>query len=97
MNRLVNQTSRHRAPGVYVESFVARQKKAEFKTGIPAFVGFGKLTAQALKFYEEPWSRITSWRQFEESVEQTPEKSFLRYAVRGFFENGGECCVIVPV
>ena len=30
------------------------------------------------------------------SIEKLGE-SFLRYAVRGFFENGGKCCVVLPL
>jgi uncharacterized protein len=100
MNRSVDQLSRFRTPGVHID-YVAEDKRAEFKTGIPVFVGFGKLTALALRYCKEPWCRITSWQQFEQSVEMVPlEKhgeSFLRYAVRGFFENGGECCVVLPI
>ncbi|MFZ2168853.1 MAG: phage tail sheath subtilisin-like domain-containing protein [Methylococcaceae bacterium] len=96
MNRSLDQVSRYRAPGVHIDS-VAQEKKAEFKTGIPVFVGFGKLTSLAIRYCKYPWCRITSWQQFEQNIELTPADSYLTYAVRGFFENGGECCVIVPV
>ena len=98
MNSSVDQVSRYRTPGVHID-FVAEEKKAEFKTGIPVFVGFGQLIYQTAGNDKEKkrWYRITSWKQFEQGVRQTLENSFLRYAVRGFFENGGECCVVVPV
>lgn len=100
MDMTREQVSRDRAPGVII-GFDIQQKKAEFETGIPVFVGFGKLTELALSFCKTPWCRITSWQQFEHSVEMAPignlEESFLPYAVRGFFENGGKCCVVLPL
>ncbi len=97
MNRSVDQVSRHRTPGVFIEHSVDQGKNAGFKTGVPVFVGFGKLTDLASKYSRDSWCRITSMQQFGGCVERVPERSFLRYAVRGFFENGGEICVIVPV
>lgn len=96
MNSSVEQVSRY--PGVHID-FIAQEKRADFKTGIPVFVGFGKLIERIARNgrEEKRWCRITSWKQFEQGVRQTLENSFLRYAVRGFFENGGECCVIVPI
>lgn len=91
-----NNVSRHWTPGVHIE-FASPDKIAEFRTGIPAFVGFGELTDQAVGKIKEKWCRITSSQQFEQSIKQTVTSGFLRYAVRGFFENGGECCVMVPV
>ena len=49
MNRSLDQVSRYRAPGVHID-FDTPEKKAEFKTGIPVFVGFGKLTSLALRY-----------------------------------------------
>jgi hypothetical protein len=98
MNSSVDQVSRYRTPGVHID-FVAEEKTAAFKTGIPVFVGFGELIDRTTRIgsEEKRWCRITSWKQFEQGVRQTLENSFLRYAVRGFFENGGECCVIVSI
>ncbi len=98
MNMSVDQVSRYRRPGVHID-FIAQKKRAEFKTGIPVFVGFGELIDHTADNDKEkkPWCRITSWQQFEQRIKQTISNSFLRYAVRGFFENGGECCVIVPI
>jgi len=41
--------------------------------------------------------RLASWDEFERGVEPTPPGRFLGYAVRGFFENGGERCVVLPL
>ena len=89
------EPDRNRSPGVHVE-FVPPESKVEFQTGVPAFVGFGKLTDAAEKTGNKHWCRITSWQQFKESVKPS-ENSFLAYAVRGFFENDGKSCVIVPL
>jgi hypothetical protein len=96
MNKSVDQVSRYRRPGVQID-FIAQKKIPEFRTGIPVFVGFGELIEQTAGNDKEKrrWCRITSWQQFEQRIKQTITNSFLRYAVRGFFENGGECCVVV--
>ena len=44
-----------------------------------------------------PLLRLTSWEQFEQSIGPMAPGSFLGYAVRGFFENGGQRCVVVPL
>lgn len=41
--------------------------------------------------------RLASWEQFEQSIGPTAPGSFLDYAVRGFFENGGERCVVLAL
>jgi len=92
-----NSVSRHRAPGVHIETG-APHKSPGFRTGIPVFVGFGLMlkdtpTGKA----KEKWCRITSWQKFEQTIQPVLVDSFLGSAVRGFFENGGGCCVIVPV
>ncbi|MDD5320659.1 MAG: phage tail sheath subtilisin-like domain-containing protein [Methylococcales bacterium] len=98
MNMSVDQVSRYRRPGVQID-FIAQKKIPELRTGIPVFVGFGELIEQTSWNDKDKrrWCRITSWQQFEQRIKQTIKHSFLRYAVRGFFENGGECCVVVPI
>ncbi|NOS89436.1 MAG: phage tail sheath family protein [Methylococcaceae bacterium] len=88
-------------PGVSL-NFDTLRKKAEFKTGIPVFVGFGKLIDSDLHQKNQlPWRRITAWQQFDKYIDirhnSITAQSFLRHAVRGFFENGGECCVVLPI
>jgi phage tail sheath protein FI len=100
MNSRVDQISRYRIPGVHID-FAAPEEVVEFKTGIPVFIGFGELTDPtdlALKHSQRKlWRRVTSWQQFIASIKKTPSNGYLRHAVRGFFENGGDYCVIVPV
>ncbi len=91
-----NAVSRHWAPGVQIK-FNAPEKGSTFRTGIPAFVGFCAITKLTDERTNEKWRRITSWQQFEQDIKLPLTTSYLSYAVRGFFENGGECCVIVPV
>ena len=41
--------------------------------------------------------RLASWDQFAHTVGHPRSDSFLGYAVRGFFENGGKRCVVLPL
>ena len=41
--------------------------------------------------------RLASWDQFAHTVGHPRSDSFLGYAVRGFFENGGRRCVVLPL
>lgn len=83
-----------RIPGVYLEQQVPIQAP-EFLTGVPAFLGFVK------KVYRdgnnpEP---LTLWTQFVDrfGFESDSSPNYLAYAVRGFFENGGRLCYVVPL
>jgi uncharacterized protein len=40
---------------------------------------------------------LTAWEEFGQCVGEASEEGFLDYAVKGFFENGGERCVVVAV
>ncbi len=96
MMATANTVSRHWAPGVQIK-FDAPEKGFAFRTGIPAFVGFCAIIKLTDERIIEKWRRITSWQQFEQDIKLPLTTSYLSNAVRGFFENGGECCVIVPV
>src|SRR5262249_15967584 len=41
--------------------------------------------------------QVAGWDEFERGVEPTPPGRYLGPAVRGFFENGGEQCVVLPL
>jgi Bacteriophage tail sheath protein len=90
--------ARPRAPGVYLEE-VAPERAPAFRTGVPIFVGF---VEDAKHGKEQDTDRpvdlyaLTRWEQFAEHVGRSVPGGFLEYAVRGFFENGGERCVVVP-
>jgi hypothetical protein len=87
-------------PGVHFEE-LAPKERPEVKTGVPLFVGFGHVTERGdcgeipglgIRIF-----RITSWEQFQQNVSLEGVDGFLDYGVRGFFENGGEQCVVVPL
>jgi len=88
-----------RAPGVYLEE-VTLERAPAFRTGVPIFVGFVDDTKHGK---EQDTDRpvdlytLTRWEQFAEHVGQSIPGGFLEYAVRGFFENGGERCVVVSL
>ena len=87
-----------RAPGVYLEE-VTLERAPAFRTGVPVFVGFVEDTKQGKE--QDADHRIdlytlTRWEQFEQVGRSVPG-GFLEYAVRGFFENGGERCVVVSL
>ena len=77
------------SPGVYVE---------EISTGAKPIEGVGTSTAGFLGATErgpEPPRLITSWLEFQRWYGgYVPDKSYLSYAVQGFFDNGGQRCFI---
>lgn len=73
-------------PGVYPEIIVP-QPESPFWVGVPAFLGYcraGPYTPQL----------ITLWSQVEALCGAPLDDGYLAYAVRGFFENGGQRCYI---
>ena len=95
---LTTSNRRLTTPGIYLEDLIP-QSPAVFRTGVPVFVGFshGPNPAGTRDRTYLPCVRLTRWEQFAQRVGPTPSWSFLEYAVRGFFENGGEYCVVAPV
>jgi uncharacterized protein len=92
-------TSRPRAPGVYIEDGVP-SPAAGLRTGVPVFIGFTQNSGRAHEEYrveDARLFRLTSWEEFEQRVGRAIPGGFLEYAVHGFFENGGERCVVVPL
>lgn len=89
-----DRLSASRPPGVYYELFFERKVQPVFRTAVPVFVGFatrlGREALHAPRIYH-----LDRWAQFQHF--QTDPKSYLGHAVRGFFENGGEHCVVAPV
>src|SRR5215469_12498396 len=75
------------SPGLYLEEV---QPVHSRKTAIPAFLGYvgdHHYSPVVLRH----WSHFTA--RFGEPVQQ----GHLAYAVRGFFENGGKACYVVPM
>ena len=81
-------------PGVYYETRAKSRVQPAFRTGVPIFVGFAKPVFMSGD--QKGINRIERWEQFAQWYTPAPG-SYLSYAVHGFFENGGESCVIVPV
>ena len=88
-----------RSPGVYVYSSTPRAEMT-VATGIPLFVGFGdcidqgyswKTSIGKINLYE-----VGGFDHFEKCIEVNKD-GVLDYAVRGFFENGGERCLVAPI
>jgi phage tail sheath protein FI len=77
------------APGVYVE---------EVPSGVKPIAGVGTSTAGfaglAGRGTTEP-QLVTSWLEFERDYGRpVPNRSYLGYAVKGFFDNGGRRCYV---
>lgn len=85
------------APGVYYETFFERKVQPVFRTGVPVFVGFAKRLGRPVQQAQQVprFYHLDRWAQFH--LFQPIPESYLGHAVRGFFENGGEHCVVVPV
>ncbi|HET7062582.1 MAG TPA: hypothetical protein VFI43_10430, partial [Nitrosospira sp.] len=86
--------SASRPPGVYYELFFEKKVQPAFQTGVPVFVGFAKLRNQERQ-HATRIHHLDRWPQFQRF--ETASQNYLSYAVRGFFENGGEHCVVIPV
>ncbi|MFB2979709.1 phage tail sheath family protein [Microseira sp. BLCC-F43] len=80
----------YQMPGVYLQK-VFSIPEPELITGVPAFLGLA--TAGS---FNTP-QLLTVWPQFEQHFGQSLSKSYLGYAVRGFFENGGRLCYVVRI
>ncbi len=80
----------YRTPGIYRKDILPKPS-TELMTGVPAFLGFtggGKIgVPQRLDLADQPAER------FGEPLTD----SYLAHAVRGFFENGGTRCYVVPI
>jgi uncharacterized protein len=88
-------TAQNRAPGVYIR-FGVRDRVAGFRTGRPVFIGRPHSGPVRESRRGVQIRRLSVWEDFALEVgTPPPEGSFLRRAVRGFFENGGEQCVVV--
>ena len=77
-------------PGVYIEEFAPAPPIQGVGTSTAAFIGVA-----ASGDLDEP-TKLTSWDQFKQRFGEQPVPGFFMwFAVRGFFENGGQVCYIV--
>ncbi len=82
--------SKVQSPGVYREE-VFPTPPPVLLTGVPAFLGYvskGEANKPIL---------LTLWPQLAENFGAPLSDGYLAYAVRGFFENGGSMCYVVPL
>jgi phage tail sheath protein FI len=89
-------------PGVYRTTKTAPLAAlALVRTDIAGFVGFaerGPLPEDADPFEPERVAlKITSWTEFRSKFGGFRRSGYLAYAVRAFFENGGDTCYVVRV
>jgi uncharacterized protein len=79
-------------PGVYIEEFAPGAPIEGVGTSTAAFIGPAKQGPP-----NQP-TKITNWDAFRSTFGDEPlDGYYLWYAVRGFFENGGQVCYIVRV
>lgn len=88
------------APGVHLEE-VLPEKRPALKTGVPVFVGFGEITEPG-EGEKVDAGRIEVFRpagleHFARCFKPGVSDGYLDYAIRGFFENGGQDCVVVSL
>lgn len=83
-----------RHPGVYREEKFGSARRLGFTTGVPAFLGpVSPQQGKTAKCYQP--IMLSLWSQFQHQVGRPRHDSFLAYAVKGFFENGGDRCYVV--
>ncbi|MFT3801602.1 MAG: phage tail sheath subtilisin-like domain-containing protein [Burkholderiaceae bacterium] len=77
-------------PGVYIDEFAPGAPIQGVGTNTAGFIGFA-----AMGPIDRP-TKVTTWEQFTTTFGSAPAPgSYLWYAVRGFFRNGGQVCYIV--
>ena len=77
-------------PGVYIDEFTPGAPIQGVGTNTAAFVGITRDGPLNLP------TKVASWEQFLATFGKLPPQgSYLWYAVRGFFQNGGQVCYVV--
>jgi hypothetical protein len=77
-------------PGVYIQEFAPAAPIEGVGTNTAAFIGV------AAKGELDTPTKVTTWDQFRATFGEHPVPGFyLWYAVRGFFDNGGQVCYVV--
>jgi hypothetical protein len=87
----------YRVPGVYYEYRpIPDHAQRAFHTGVPAFVGFAQ-HRDAVHTGPATHHLVKQWEHFDRLFWNMPDGGYLSYAVRGYFENGGRQCIVVPI
>lgn len=85
-------------PGIYIDEFAPGAPINGVGTNTAAFLGPTMRGEIAGKGDPRLQAKITSWDQFLATYGEAPLPGFqLWYAVRGFFENGGQVCYVARV
>jgi hypothetical protein len=92
---------RRETPGVYRLDTFSFPSRTEFRTGVPAFLGVPAAMPMGKdgKPHGHPWM-LSLWPHYSlyfGGSEGGTGGGFLGYAVRGFFQNGGQICYVVPM
>jgi hypothetical protein len=92
--------NRYATPGVYRVDDYPRPERERLPTAVPVFLGVFSLREnyrleqiQAKQIA----TRLTRWLQFVDQVQPASYDPYLAHAVRGFFENGGQLCYLLPL
>ena len=85
------QQLQSKIPGVYLTE-ISPSPVTELLTGVPIFFGLAD-DNQKVNYYPR---RLTLLGQFEQFFSSNQD-SYLGDAVRGFFENGGRLCYVMPL
>src|SRR5262249_13083395 len=86
-----------RAPGVYREDVFGLPQRRTFMTGVPVFLGSKPLPRPIGDHRENGPRMLSLWSQFGNYFKQPRPEDYFAYAVRGFFENGGRRCYVMPL
>jgi phage tail sheath protein FI len=86
----------YQAPGVYRQD-VFPPPPPSLLTGVPVFLGYADQGVVDERELVNVPQRLTLWPQLEELLGPPRADSYLASAVRGFFENDGVLCYVVPL
>ena len=84
----------YRSPGLYKEH-IFPQQSVELDTGVPVFLGLCNCKNVREEKIPVNQPQQLGWSQFEQFFGKPLSNSYLAYAVRGFFQNGGDKCYVV--
>jgi phage tail sheath protein FI len=79
----------YQVPGVYLEEYRAVRRQ-QMPTAVPAFLGY-------VRRHEGTHFLLRHWAEFVVRFGEPLDQGYLAYAVRGFFENGGKLCYVIPL
>ncbi|MBD1887680.1 phage tail sheath subtilisin-like domain-containing protein [Microcoleus vaginatus] len=92
---MLTERKPHTTPGVYLEQ-IFPAPSPELITGVPAFLGVTVAKNAEPQDANQP-KLLKLWPQFDQFFDRASSGSYLAHAVRGFFENGGRLCYVVPL